>query len=124
MERESLTECELLVMNIVWGSDVPLDLKAVTERAEQLYHKDWKQQTVSTFLSRALKKGYLTMERKGRVFIYYPVVSKEEYKQKEVGRFMDFWSDGKVGELFASLVKEKKLTEEEKEDIRRLLDVH
>lgn len=120
--REELTECELLVMKVIWGSASILSIQDITSRINQAYQKGWKKQTVSTFLSKIVKKGYLDMQRKGRTFYYYPLVTEDEYGKREITKCVDFWSDGKIGSLVASFAQVRKLTDEEKDHIRSLLD--
>ena len=66
--QDWLTDSELLAMKTIWESGEPLSVQEIMERTNQKYGKQWKVQTVSTFLGRMVKKGYLKMERKGRVF--------------------------------------------------------
>ena len=122
MEEQVLTECEALVMKVIWNSEESLSLQEITERVNSQYHKDWKPQTVSTFLGRIVRRGYLTMKRKGRLFYYYPTISEEEYGRREITRCVDFWSEGKADVFLAAFSQERNLTEEEKQRIRSLID--
>lgn len=74
-----ITDCERNVMVIFWRSSKELSMQEVTEECNQGFGKDWKTQTVSTFLQRLRKKDYLSMQRKRRAFYYTPLVTKEEY---------------------------------------------
>lgn len=98
MFKEELTECELLVMKVIWHGDEVLSIQEITSQLNQMYKKDWKVQTVSTFLGRAVKKEYLSMKRQGRLFYYYPLVSENEYGKREIAKCVDFWGNGKVDE--------------------------
>lgn len=120
--KDTLTECELVVMKIIWESEEALSIQDILAQLDQVYHKTWKIQTVSTFLSRAAKKGYLEMRRQGRQFFYYPLVSEEEYGKKEITKCVNFWGNGKVDALLASFAKVRTFTKDEKERIRNLLD--
>lgn len=120
--QEGLTECEVFVMKAIWASDEAMSIQEITAKINQTFHKDWKVQTVSTFLSRAVKKGYLEMQRSGRTFYYYPMVTQEEYGKREIVKCVENWSGGKLGNLIAAFAEEKKLSEKEKEQIRRMLD--
>lgn len=120
--QEALTECEVLVMKVIWESGEVMSVQEITSRINLKYKKDWKLQTVSTFLSRAVRKGYLEMKRNGRSFDYYPLVSEEEYGRREIVKCVDSWGGGRFGNLIASFAETGKLSEEEKTHIRRMLD--
>lgn len=120
--QEALTECEVLVMKVIWESDEAMSIQEITSRINLKYNKSWKLQTVSTFLSRAVKKGYLEMKRRGRSFDYYPLVTEEEYGKREIVECVDNWGNGRLGNLIASFAEARKLSEEEKAHIRRMLD--
>lgn len=121
-EQETLTECEVLVMKVIWENDEVMSVQEITSRINQKYKKDWKLQTVSTFLSRAVRKGYLEMKRNGRSFDYYPLVTEQEYGRREIVKCVDNWGSGKLGNLIASFAETRRLSEEEKTHIRRMLD--
>lgn len=121
--QEALTECEILVMKVIWENDEVMSIQEITSRINQRYKKDWKLQTVSTFLSRAVKKGYLEMKRSGRSFHYYPLVTQEEYRKREIVKCVEDWGSGRLGNLIASFAETEKLSEEEKEYIRSVLEL-
>ena len=98
-EIQRLPECEELVMSIVWRADEAPDLAAVRERVNARYGKEWKPQTVSTFLCRLVKKGFLSMYRKGRYCYYVPLIRREDYCESMVQRMSDLFFDGMVQEL-------------------------
>lgn len=120
--QEALTECEVLVMKVIWESDDVMSIQEITSRINLRYGKDWKLQTVSTFLSRAVKKGYLEMKRRGRTFDYYPLVTEKDYGRREIVKCVENWGNGRMGNLIASFAETGKMSEEEKDHIRRMLD--
>ena len=82
---EKLTTCEELVMKTIWDASEELSLTEIMQRVNEKYHKEWKPQTVSTFLARLVRKGYLQYYRKGRVFFYQTI---------EGSRRRSLWSSG------------------------------
>lgn len=94
MEFAKLTECEQLVMKTVWDSKKELGLMEIMERVNKNYHKEWKPQTVSTFLARLVQKGYLSHYREGRVFFYRILIPFDKYREQIIKEFMEFWSYG------------------------------
>lgn len=119
---EELTDCEVLVMKVIWHSEEALSIQEITGAVNATYDKDWKVQTVSTFLSKMVKKGYLDMQRKGRYFFYYPLVTEEEYGDREIKKCVELWSNGKIDGLLAAFTRTHKLTEEERKRIGGILD--
>ena len=122
MEEQTLSECELYVMKVIWHSEEVLSLQDIAERVNRIYEKNWKPQTVSVFLGRIVAKGLLSSKRRGRQFYYYPNVSEEEYGQREIQKCMDYWGEGKADVFFAAMSRAHDLTEDEKEKIRGILN--
>ena len=53
---EHLTGCEKLIIKTIWDADEELSLMEIVQRVNDKYHKNWKPQTVSTFLAKLRKK--------------------------------------------------------------------
>lgn len=121
IEEQALSDCELLVMKVIWNCEEELSVQEITERVNREYGRNWKQQTVSVFLGRIVKKNLLVSKRQGRVFFYRPTISEEEYGKKEILKCMDSWGEGRADIFFAALSRAHDLTAEEKEKIRGML---
>lgn len=106
MELQNLTSCEEMVMKTVWDAERELDLADITQRVNETYHKGWKPQTVSTFLARLVKKGYLKHYRQGRVFYYQILVTQKNYLEEMAERFAEFWKQENVDFFLAALEKQ------------------
>ena len=109
-EIKRLPECEELVMSIVWRADEAPDLAAVRERVNARYGKEWKPQTVSTILCRLVKKGFLSMYRKGRYCYYVPLIKQEEYCESQLRRMVTLFFCGDVqglGKFVQGLLQDK-----------------
>ena len=122
MFEQELTDCELLVMKVIWGTEEAMSIQEIAAKVNQVYKKSWEKQTVSVFLGRIVKRGFLRSERKGRHFFYYPTVSEEEYAKQEVMKCADMWGNGKADVLVATLAKARKLDAEEKENLIKLIN--
>ncbi len=84
MKNTELSACEEMIMTIIWNNEAELDLAAVMAQTNERYHTAWKPQTVSTFLARAKKKGFLVSYQKGRYSYYQPLISKEDYRKAKL----------------------------------------
>ena len=122
MTFETMTDCEQLVMKTVWDADEELSLMEITQRVNGKYHKTWALQTVSTFLARLVKKGYLRSSRQGRVFFYQIQIPLEEYKARMTNEYVNFWNHGNADEFLCALVHERSLRSDEIERIKALIN--
>lgn len=118
---ERMTECEQLVMKTIWDSDEEISLLEIQKRVNSKYHKTWKPQTVSTFLSRLVRKGYLCSYQHGRIFLYQILVSLEDYKSQLADSYVNFWNHDNADEFLCALIKKRPLRQDEIERIQSLL---
>ncbi len=107
MQLKNLTDCEQMVMKTLWDAEKELSLMEITRRVNEAYHRDWKPQTVSTFLARLVRKSYLESHRQGRLFFYRILVPQEEYVGEMAERFVDFWHHGSVEAFLETLEKQR-----------------
>ncbi len=122
MIEYSLSECEELVMRCIWDSEGDAGVQQITQMVNERYQKEWKQQTVSTFLVRLVKKGYTDMYRKGRCFYYHPKVEKAEYCDMILRDYVEFWNHGDMAAFICDLYKNGKLTSKEKKAIKEAIN--
>ncbi len=118
MIEYSLSDCEELVMRCIWDSETDIGVQEITQMVNERYGKQWKQQTVSTFLVRLVKKNYTDMYRKGRNFFYHPKVEKAEYCENMLKDYVDFWNDGNMVDFICDLYQNGKLSSKEKKEIK------
>ena len=102
-DNVNLTECEQIVMKAVWDSRKDVSLVEIMAIVHEKYGREWKRQTVSTFLLHLIQKNYLSSYRVGRVFYYHQLVPMEDYKRVVTREFVDFWYDGSVEDLAAAV---------------------
>lgn len=106
MELANLTDCEQLVMKTVWDAERELSLLDITKRVNERFNKEWKPQTVSTFLARLVKKRYLCNYRQGRVFYYQILISQDDYIGEIVAQFVEFWYQGSEKKFLENMKKQ------------------
>ena len=121
-ESRYLTKCERKVIKVIWESEELLTIREIAARVNEKFECGWHLQTVSSFLGHLVRKGYLSMTRSGRAFIYTPLVSEEEDRTKQFTQMLDFWCDGQADEFLKSLLKDRTLTEEEKMNMRKIIN--
>lgn len=122
MKSNELTAAESIVMKSIWEAGVEMSLSEVMAYILEHYGKEWKSQTVSTFLSKLVQKGFIRMKREGRRITYEILVPEEEYKTSQSDKFVSFWNGGSVGEFLTAFYRDKKITKKEIEELRRVID--
>ena len=115
---ERISDAELAIMEVLWDES-PLTATDVAARVEP--DKDWSLTTVKTLLSRLLAKAAVNHVRDGRRFLYSPLVEREEYVTGESRRLVDRLFGGKFMPLVAHLAEKEELSEDDIEEIERLL---
>lgn len=98
---EKLTESEEIVMKAVWDSHKEPVLSDITERLSGRYGKEWAPQTVSTFLSKLVRKDYLLLHRNGKRYTYEVLVREREYQKAQLKHLAMFLYNGNKEQLLA-----------------------
>lgn len=115
---EKLTDSEEIVMKAVWDCKKEPMLSDVVEIVNGIYGKDWKPQTVSTFLSKLVRKDFLKLQRNGKIYTYKVLVKAEVYRRKLYKQHISFWNHNDIIEFVTEMVKNKDLTLEDIEEVK------
>lgn len=99
-ENQKISDCEEMIMKVLWDAGEDLDLIQVTEQVRIRYGKVWKLQTVATFMTRLKNKGWIDIYKIKRYSHYHPIIEIEAYKEEKMLELVD---------LFAKLNKEDKI---------------
>lgn len=90
MQIEKLTESEEAVMRAIWDCHKEPVLSDVVDQVNGLYGRNWKPQTVSTFLSKLCRKNYIKLQRNGKIYTYKILVSEDVYNQERLKQLYIF----------------------------------
>lgn len=112
LEFQSLSETEMKLMEVIWKENRPVKSNELLDIFSEKEGKDWKGQTIATFLSRLVDKGVLTVNREGRANIYAPCLSLKEYKKREAQSLLNTMYQGSVKNFLATLYDDKVTTDE------------
>lgn len=121
VKRQELSDCELIVMKCIWNEGIPVTCAQIMEQLKEKYGLDYKDTTVYTFLKLLKDKGFVESERKG-VTYYIAVKEEEKYKEEVLRKAENFWFDGSASRMISTLLRAKNMTDEEREEIKRLID--
>ncbi len=96
-----ISDSEYEVMEVIWSADAPMECAAIHEELSKT--KKWAYNTVSTFLTRLVKKGFLAVEKHGRANAFRALVSRQEYVHAQTEEFLRIVHQGSKRSLIAAL---------------------
>ena len=114
-----LPDSELEVMQAVWSFDAPVLRKDIEEHLKDSH--PMAQTTLLTLLTRLSERGFLRIEKAGRISHYYPLITEQEYLAEQSHRFFNKLCGGSIS-LFANALCDSGLTKEELAKLRELLE--
>lgn len=112
-----LFDSELKVMDVLWRrGDLPArDIaKTLTEET------GWNVNTTYTLIKRCIAKEAIARSEPG--FVCRALVSKEQVQEDETQELIDKVFDGSADKLFASLLGGRRVSREQLEHLRRMID--
>ena len=120
MKQLPLTNAELAIMNLLWKTD-QLTARHIREK---LYHDATKAQhgTVQKLLQRLEKKGYVERDRNLSVHLFSAAMSRQTYAGQQLESLADKLTAGSFAPLITHLVEKKKISSDEINQIRAILN--
>ncbi len=118
-DATKLFDSELKVMNVLWrDGDVP------AKHIADILNRElgWNKNTTYTLIKRCMKKG--AIERTEPNFMCHALIPKERVQEAETDELIDKVYDGSADKLFAALLGRKKLSAEQIENLRRIVETY
>ena len=121
MRAKPLTESEKITMKCVWDIGDGARLSRIMTLANDKYGKEWKPQTVSTFLGKLVRKGFVEKYRDGRYFYYRILIDKHTYRTQMIRDDVEFWDDDSLEMYISELFDKKTFTAKERKQLKSLV---
>jgi len=114
-----LTNAELEIMQVIWdlGKASVREVHEVLESRKQVAYT-----TVMTMMKILEDKGHLRKVQLGRAYIYSPVRSRQQVTSSMLREFLNRVYEGSARELVLNLVDDSKLSDQELEEIARIIE--
>lgn len=117
------TESELGLLRALWAKH-PATVREVMERINEERDPPLAYTTVLKFMQIMHEKGLVSRNDEERTHTYSPKVPAEQTKKQLVGDLLEKVFEGSVSQLVLQALGTSKLSKDEAEEIRRLLDKH
>ncbi len=111
-----LTDSEHRIMEVLWAKGSA----TVAEVAEALAGKDGSAYTtVLTMMGILRAKGYVSVRKQARAYIYTPKVDRDAAARKAVRQLLTKFFAGSPAELVLSFLRDEDLSPEELDELKR-----
>ncbi len=114
---QKLTHTEEETMQAVWRTGEG-NVKAFMEQLDE----SMPYTTVASVIKNLEKKGYLGSRLVGNAYLYKPLISEEDYKEKFMNGVVKEYFDNSYKELVNFFVAQKKLSAKELKEIISLIE--
>lgn len=117
MDLQKLTKAEEEIMHMLWERGE----ETVSGLIDAMSEPKPPHSSISSIVRILEKKDFVGHRAAGRSFVYFPTVEKRDYSRFSIKRLVSNYFEGSMNELVSFLVKEKDLSINELESIRRKL---
>ena len=121
MVHNAMSATEFYILKYLWSRETPATFSEIMTHFNEEEKKEWKKQTVNTFLTRLAQKGFLNIDKSGKRAIYIPSVSKkkyyEDYAQQIIEDSIEDSYEGSLKNFICAFTENHKLTSNEKEEL-------
>ena len=110
-----------MIMEYLWSQNTPKTFSEIKAFFETNTSKNWKKQTLSTFLLRLVKKEVLYANHQEAKVTYYPALSSEEYYQQYTSQIIQTSFHDSLTSFISAFTGNKKLSASDKEELMDFL---
>jgi len=114
-----ISESEWLVMKAIWTEN-PVTANRLVDIVSE--STTWKPNTIKSLLNRLVKKEVVGYENIGRVYHYSPLVEESVLVKAESRSLLKRVFGGAAAPMLVTLIESEDLSDEDIEEIRRVLD--
>jgi len=109
---KTLTRAEEQIIRILWDLE-----KASVKEIREMADPKPAVNTVSTIVRILESKGFVSHEKKGRGYVYYPLIRKEDYTRFSLRNLVNHYFDGSFKNLVSFFARQENLDVHELEEI-------
>jgi len=115
------TDRELQILKVLWESG-PSGLGQIFKELDR--QRPVARTTVATILKMMLEKGLVKRTSGSKGYLWSARVSQDATTRGSLRKLLNHFFDGSARKLVAHLLEDDKLTDQEREEIRRMIDAY
>lgn len=113
-----LSDAEWKIMNLLWEKGSMTTMEITREMEQSI---GWTKSTVITLLKRMESKESISYRLDNKTKLYSPNIEKNQAELEETKSFLNKFYSGNLGLMVSNLIKQEALSEEEIEELHRIL---
>ena len=117
--QQRLPDSELDIMLILWSHEPPMSRPEIEKIVNE--KKKLSPTTILTLLSRLEKKKFVSVEKQGKLNLYTPLISQEEYQRNESKNILEKLYGNSLKKFVVSLYGGKKLDREKIQELSEFI---
>ena len=122
MKKEyGLTSTEMEIMEFLWSQEKDVSFKEILTYANEKLHRDWKRQTLSTYLKNLQMEGLVKAIDNKKNYSYYAACTKEEHIHRWTKDLVKKSYGNSIEKFMVAFSGGKKLDKEVADQLRKLL---
>ena len=114
-----ISEAEFEIMKVIWDKS-PINTKEIVDIVTK--SSNWNMRTIHTLIARLEKKGAIKHKKDGRIYIFFPVVKKEDYIKSESKSFINKFYNGAVNKMVMNFIENDMLSLEDIQELKNILN--
>lgn len=121
-----LTNTELLIMELLWKEARPMSFREIMDVAIKEWNKEWKVQTLNTFLNGLQKRRMIRAERSvvSSHNVYYALVTKEQHIHQWTKELVEVCYHNSIVHLAKAYIGDGQFSKQEKKELKEFLTSH
>ena len=116
---KEITKAQEEILRVLWE----IKEGAVSNVVDKIPEPKPAYNTVSTVIKVLEKKGYVSHKEFGKTYVYFPVVSKDEYARYEVKSSYTQLFNGSLNQIVSFFVRQEKVGLKELEELKNYIEV-
>ena len=118
--EKRLPDAELEIMKVIWHNKCPISTSEVKRIIDEESNANRTQQTIQTLINRLIAKEYIAKDKRGKEYIYTPLVAEKDYVEFESEQFLKKMHGNSVTNLMRALFDSKKISDEDISELEKM----
>lgn len=119
--RCEMSQSESLIMDFLWKNDGGKGFSEIMEYLNGELHKNWKKQTINTFIRHLIDKGLISADTSQKSRRYSAALTPAEYARGKADKILADFYGGSVEVFLSALTGGKKLSREMVDELDKMM---